>query len=100
MTDQLAVSSASRSCNTGPPCHLPPVRTPIVRGMRNRSTNDAPRRGASGPGRPWRFAGADVVARLETARVVARANDTKSVHPRLGIGDDIEASAHCALPIL
>ena len=41
-------------------------------------------------------AGADVVARLETARAVARANDLEGVHARLGIGDDVESSAHGA----
>ena len=45
-----------------------------------------------------RHAGADVVARFETARSVARANDLEGVHPRPGIGDDVESSAHGALP--
>ena len=65
----------------------------------DRHAGDAPGRGAPGPGGPQRFAGADVVARLDTVRAVARANDLEGVHPRPGIGDDVESSAHGALPV-
>ena len=76
----------------------------VVSGLTNlteddRHAGDAPGRGAPGPGGPRRFAGADVVARFETARAVARANDLEGVHPRLGIGDYVESSAHGALPV-
>lgn len=47
----------------------------VASAVDDRHAGDAPRRGASGTGGSWRFAGADVVARFETARVIARAND-------------------------
>ena len=76
----------------------------IVSGLTNlteddRHAGDAPGRGAPGPGGPRRFARADVVARFETARAVAGANDLEGVHPCFGIGDDVESSAHGALPV-